>query len=269
MKLNDFFDPQFNHLYSNIEKKLEFKLLSEEIEKFLCYFEQNISLLKERQERFRKIQRKIIDNNIRELDTRKKIQFSLDSLSKALTKLFPLMNNDNIWIQMGTWIINQIDMHSDIHRLNNLQLDADRKSLSPSIPWQKAVKLQYKELFYKVHSLEMYDNPKLENADLLSKSLFKTFQDNTESIDRTHQKCKIWSEIEEEIEKELHCSTMVFGSSFTLCATTDSDLDIVIYIPSIENYLIVLEQILGVINFTYFIRYFNTGQMSSIEMHAH
>ena len=75
-----------------------------------------------------------------------------------------------------------------------------------------------------------------------------TFQENIESIDRTRQKFEIWSVIEAEIEKELHCYTMVFGSSFTLCATTDSDLDIVIYIPSIQNSLIVLEQIQSILS---------------------
>ena len=248
VKLNDFFDPQFNHLYSNIEKKLEFKLLSEEIEKFLCNVEQNFLVLKERQECFRKKQSKIIDNNIRELEPRRKIQFSSDSLNKALTELFPQVNDDNILIQMGTWIINQIDMYSDICRLNNLQLDAYKQLLSQSTPWQKAVKLRYKELFYKDQSSELHDNIKLENVDLLSESIFSTLQENVESIDRTRQKLEIWSAIQTEIEKELHCSTMVFGSSFTLCATIDSDLDIVVYISSVENYMIVLEQIQAILS---------------------
>ena len=145
-------------------------------------------------------------------------------------------------------MINLLTQHLNTMKLANLRLDSDKRLEHPYQPWQQLIKKRYEELFFSKRSAELKDSNKHEGLDELSKSIYKIYEDNVETVERVQQKFDIWSEFETVIKKDLKCQTMVFGSTFTLCGTKKSDLDIIVYISSELAHKIILEQVQSILH---------------------
>ena len=164
----------------------------------------------------------------------------------AVEMFNPVLVSPTFEIENSTLSKEVIEVHvisELLEELKNLRLDSDRLSEKSSQSWQQMVKMRYEELFFDAYSYEFKDSSKRKFEDVLSKSIFKTYQDNVEAVDTLRKKFLIWSEFDDALKKELGCQTMVFGSTFTLCATKDSDLDIIAYVKAERNHSVILNQI--------------------------
>ena len=224
-------------------------MLSERINEFIEDIDENFSILRQRQEQFQKAQKELVEFKLIKSHIKiESLQLFIESFSIILDKLFPRGTNHTLWIQLGNWMINLLTQHLNTMKLANLRLDSDKRLEHPYQPWQQLIKKRYEELFFSKRSAELKDSNKHEGLDELSKSIYKIYEDNVETVERVQQKFDIWSEFETVIKKDLKCQTMVFGSTFTLCGTKKSDLDIIVYISSELAHKIILEQVQSILH---------------------
>ena len=243
MKLDDFFNPKFNHLHRNKDKKIDFDLLSKEIEKIIKNFDLYIDRLQESQRKFNKYQSDKVQTKIQCLIpscNMKPNSPSCKAFSKSLMVLFPRIEVQNL-LQMCCWMIKNTSESSKLMRVNESPISQEDKS------WQSILKIQYEKILFGNNFEKLSDYSTKSQPDVLSRSILDNFLANAETIKSTKMKFKIWREIEDTIHTEMKCEIIAFGSSFTSYAIKGSDIDLMIYPENRDDKLGMLKQIQSVL----------------------